>query len=56
MPLLSKSGLNPSMLMNAMKGDLSEEEFYLIMNELARHREGKPFNKEVIKFEYWKRW
>jgi hypothetical protein len=45
-----------SMLMNAMKGDLSEEEFYLVMNELARHFEGAPFNRDVVKFEYWKKW
>lgn len=45
-----------SMLVNAMKGDMSEDEFYRIMNELARHREGKPFDRDVIKFEYWKRW
>jgi hypothetical protein len=44
------------MLVNAMKGDMSEDEFYLMMNELARHREGKVFDREVIKFEYWKRW
>jgi hypothetical protein len=41
---------------NAMKADLSEDEFYLVMNELARHFEGAPFNKDVVKFEYWKRW
>jgi len=41
-----------SMLMNAMKGDLSDEEFDLMMAELARSREGKPFNRDVIKFEY----
>jgi len=33
-----------SMLVNAMKGDLSEDELYLIMNELARHHEWKAFN------------
>ena len=44
-----------SMLVNALKTDLSEEEFYLVMNELARHHEGKPFDKAVIRFEYWKR-
>jgi len=45
-----------SMLINAMKTDMSEEEFNLVMNELARHFEGKPYNKEVIKFRYWTRW
>jgi hypothetical protein len=45
-----------SMLVNSMKTNLSEEEFNLIMEELARCREGKPFNRDVIKFEYWTRW
>lgn len=45
-----------SMLMNAVKGDLSEEEFHLVMNELARHFEGKPFDRNVVKFECWKKW
>jgi hypothetical protein len=36
--------------------DLSGEEFYRIMDELARCREGKPFDRDVIKFGYWKRW
>jgi len=44
-----------SMLMNAMKTDMSEEEFNLVMNELARHHEGKAFDRDVIRFEYWRR-
>ena len=44
-----------SMLMNRMKTDLSEAEFNLMMDELARHFEGKPFDRDVIGFKYWKR-
>jgi len=41
---------------NMMKTDLSEEEFWLVVGELAGHfRTGKPFNRYIIKFKYWKR-
>ena len=41
---------------NLMKTDLSEEEFWLVIGELADHfRTGKPFNRDIIKFIYWKR-
>jgi hypothetical protein len=40
---------------NAMKTDLSEEEFLAVMAELDRHFNGAPFNKNIIKFEYWHR-
>jgi len=41
---------------NMMKTDLSEEEFWLVVGELADHfRTGKPFNRDIIKFAYWKR-
>lgn len=38
-----------SMLMNGVKGDLSEDEFYLVMNELARHFEGNPFDRNTTR-------
>jgi hypothetical protein len=41
---------------NQMKADLSKEEFLLLVPELADHiRTGRPFNKDVIKFQYWHR-
>jgi hypothetical protein len=41
---------------NLMKTDLSEEEFWLVVGELADHfRTGKAFNRDIIKFAYWKR-
>jgi len=41
---------------NMMKTDLSEEEFWLVVGELANHfRTGRPFNRDIIKFQYWKR-
>jgi hypothetical protein len=41
---------------NIMKSDLSEDEFWLVVPELADHfLTGKPFNRNIIKFRYWKR-
>jgi hypothetical protein len=41
---------------NLMKTDLSEEEFWLAVNELAHHfQTGEAFNRDIIKFAYWKR-
>jgi hypothetical protein len=38
-----------------MKTDLSEEEFWTIIHELARfRREGGTF-RDVIEFKYWRR-
>jgi hypothetical protein len=40
---------------NAMKTALSEDEFWLLVKELANHFQTKEaFNKDVIKFAYWK--
>ena len=42
---------------NVMKNALSEEEFWLVVKELARHfQTGEPFDKDIIKFAYWKGW
>lgn len=41
---------------NRMNTDLSRDEFLLLVPELADHiRTGKPFDKDVIKFLYWRR-
>jgi hypothetical protein len=41
---------------NLMKMDLSEDEFLLVVNELARHfLTGALYNRNVIKFTYWKK-
>ena len=40
---------------NFMKTALSEDEFWLVVKELAHHfQTGEAFNKNVIKFAYWK--
>ena len=42
-----------SMLANSMKSDLGPEEFPPVLLELARHKKGAPFNKDIIRFLYW---
>ena len=43
-------------LLNDMKTQLSEEEFKKVVIELAAHFEtGKPYNRDIIKFEFWDR-
>jgi hypothetical protein len=43
-------------IINLMKSALSEEEFKKVVIELARHFEtGKPYDRDIIKFEYWNR-
>jgi len=45
-----------SVIINNMKSELSDEEFRKVVMELARHFEtGEPFDRDVIKFEYWDR-
>ena len=40
---------------NRMKTDLSEEEFWTLIHEMARfRREGGEF-RDVIQFKYWRR-
>jgi hypothetical protein len=40
---------------NEMKTALSEDEFWLVVKELAHHfQTGEAFNKDIIKFAYWK--
>jgi hypothetical protein len=42
---------------NVMKSALSEDEFWLAVKELARHFLTKEaFDRDVIKFAYWKGW
>ena len=43
-------------IINLMKTELSEEEFKKVVMELAGHFEtGAPYDRDIIKFEYWKR-
>ena len=43
-------------IINQMKSQLSEEEFKKVVLELARHFEtGTPYDRDIIKFEYWDR-
>jgi hypothetical protein len=40
---------------NVMKNALTEDEFWLVVKELSRHFQTcEPFDKDVIKFAYWK--
>jgi len=42
---------------NVMKTALSEDEFWLVVKELAHHfQTQEAFNKDIIKFAYWKGW
>jgi len=43
-------------LVNDMKSELSEEEFKKVVIELAAHFEtGRPYDRDIIKFEFWDR-
>ena len=45
-----------AMVINNMKTELSGPEFIAVIKELARHfRTGAPFDRDIIKFEYWSR-
>jgi len=42
---------------NVVKSALSEDEFWLVVKELAhRFQTGDAFNKDIVKFAYWKGW
>ena len=42
---------------NVMKSVLTEEEFWLVVKELAHHFQTREtFNKDIVKFAYWKGW
>lgn len=43
-----------SELFNQMKSQLSPEEFRRAFEELAAHLDGEPFDRDCIKFEYWR--
>ena len=44
-------------LVNTMKDQLSEDEFIIIIRNLAkRFRTGEPFDLGGVKFEYWGDW
>ena len=46
-----------AIFINIMKNALSEDEFWLVVKELARHfQTQEAFNKDIIKFAYWKGW
>lgn len=38
---------------NAMKGSLSDVEFFAAVKELARHFAGAPFDRDAVTFRYW---
>jgi hypothetical protein len=42
-----------SMLFNSMKSDLGPDEFPRASRELVRHRNGSPFNRDIVRFRYW---
>jgi hypothetical protein len=39
---------------NEMKGRMTEEEFWAVVNAYVDHLNGKPFPPEVARFKYWK--
>ena len=44
-----------SQLFNRMKDELAPEEFPLAFRELAAHRAGRSFDRDLIEFRYWSR-
>jgi hypothetical protein len=44
-----------SQLFNRMKDQLAPEELPLAFRELAAHRAGRPFDRDLIEFRYWSR-
>ena len=40
-------------VINAMKSELSAEEFRKAVRELARHHGGRPFRKGAVSFDWW---
>ena len=40
---------------NRMKTDLSEEEFWMLIHEMARFRRDAGTFRDVIEFRYWRR-
>jgi len=44
-----------SQLFNMMKSELGPEEFPLAFRELAAHRGGRAFDRELLEFKYWSR-
>jgi len=52
-PRKSSALATSSLLFNSLKTDLGPDEFLLLTGDLARHRNGTPFNKDVVPFLYW---
>lgn len=52
-PLRSARLVVSSELLNSMKTELGPKEFPLAVRELAAHRNGRPFDRDFIKFEFW---
>lgn len=53
-PRKSSTLVASSELFNEMKSDLGPEEFPRAFIELARHHRGLPFNRDFIKFIFWR--
>jgi len=54
-PVRSSRLVVSSELLNSMKFELGPEEFPPVVRELAAHRAGAPFRRDVVKFEWWGR-
>ncbi len=52
-PVKSSELVASSEIFNKMKYELGPEEFHKAIKELAAHRAGKPFDKDVVEFRYW---
>ena len=44
-----------SEIFNHMKSDFAPEEFLRAIRELAAHRAGRPFDRDLVEFRYWSR-
>jgi hypothetical protein len=52
-PIESSKLVVSSALFNTMKKELGPDEFPLAFKLLASHHRGSPFEKDLLKFEYW---
>jgi hypothetical protein len=54
-PQRSSGLVASSMLFNSMKAEFTPDEFLLAVRELAAHRAGRPFDRDLIEFKYWRK-
>ncbi len=52
-PVRTSTLVVSSELFNSMKSQLTPQEFRIAIKELAAHRCGKQFDRDILKFRYW---